>query len=510
MYSLSKKLSSEQCELIAHLLKQEGITLPAPATPRIEGGRGENPLSYGQQRLWFLHQIDSDIPAYNMPLAVRVRGDLNVSALNNSINQIIKRHGALRTTFASRDGEPIQVIAPELKLRLEVVDLSAVEEKEREEEMRRRVKEEVARRFDLNIGPLIRAMVVRMCEGEHVVAVTMHHIISDGWSLGVFIKELCELYEAECEGRRHRLEELRIQYGDYARWQRAWLQGEELERQIRYWREQLRGRLPILKLENRPRLPGQTHTGKTQPFALSKTLSESLRFLSRQEHATLFMTLLAGFNILLHYYSGEKDIIVGTDVANRNHAEIETLIGFFVNQIVLRSDLSGDPTFRELLSQVREITLGAYTHQDLPFEEVVDILQLELDSSRTPLIQIKLVMQEAPLADATLPGLTLYRQEIEEATVKFDLLLNLLDRGQGLVGALQYNTDLFDVSFISHFLKNYEAVLHHSASQPDARLSGFVTMLANTDRERWRIKKENYQHSRLQKLKNVISRNAER
>jgi len=464
---------------------------------------GNLPLSFAQQRLWFLNQLAPDSPFYNIPAAVRLRGSLNVAALESSVNAVVQRHESLRTTFTTADGQPVQVIAPTSTLTLSVVNLQNLPETEREQEVQHFATEEAQRPFALDTGPLLRVTLLQVSEAEHVLLFTMHHIISDGWSMGVLVQEIGTLYEAFCVGKSSPLPELPIQYADFAVWQRQWLQGEVLDTQLAYWQQQLGNNLPTLELlTDRPRPAVQTFRGAKQSMALPKTLSDALKTLSVKEGVTLFMTLLAAFNTLLHWYSGEDDIVVGTDVANRNRAETEGLIGFFINQLVLRTYLEGNPTFRELLEQVREVTLGAYAHQDLPFNKLVEVLNPNRDLSRTPLFQVKLVLQNAPIPPLELSSLTLSPMEVDQGTATFDLLLNLADTEQGLIGSLEYSTDLFDAASIARFLSHFETLLSRVVTQPEVRLDALKEVIAKTDKQQQIAKEEAYQQTIQQKLMN--------
>ena len=429
------------------------------------------PLSFAQERLWFLEQLEPGNTAYNIAAAYRLRGPLDVAALERSLNEIVRCHEVLRTTFATMDGRPVQVIAPEMSLTLPVEDLQELPEAEREAEAQRLLTEEAQRPFDLEKGPLLRAALLRLDEEEHVLLLTMHHIVSDGWSMGVFNRELAVLYEAFSVGKPSPLPELPIQYADFAVWQREWLQGEVLEEQLAYWREHLGGDLSVLELPtDRPRPAAQSFRGATQSFVLSGDLTESLKALSRREGVTLFMTLLAAFKTLLYRYTGQEDVVVGSPIAGRNRSEIEGLIGFFVNTLVLRTDLSGNPTFRELLERVREVALGAHARQDLPFEKLVEALQPERDLSRNPLFQVMFAFQNAPMEALMLPGLTVTPLEVESETAQFNLTLSMEETGQGLKGVVEYNTDLFDGVTIERMLGHFETLLEGVVVNPEQRL----------------------------------------
>jgi amino acid adenylation domain-containing protein len=450
--------------------RRDGLGLQAP--PILPRTQNENlPLSFAQQRLWFLDQLVPDAPIYNIPLAYRVMGRLNVGALDQSLGEIVRRHEALRTTFTAVDGQPIQVIAPEINLRLPVVDLQEIAETERDNEVQRLATQEAQQPFDLTIGPLLRVKLLRLDEAEHVLLLTMHHIVSDAWSLGVLMRELGVLYEAFSTGNPASVPELPIQYADFAIWQREWLSGEVLESQLAYWKQQLGGELPALELPtDRPRPPVQTYRGARQSFELSKDLTDALKALSRREGVTLFMTLLAAFKTLLYRYTGQEDVVVGSPIANRNRAEIEGLIGFFVNTLVLRSDLGGTPSFRELLGRVREVALGAYAHQDMPFERLVEQLQPERDMSYNPLFQMMFVLQNAPVPDWGFSGLALSPLEVDSKTAKFDLALSLTETEQILIGAFEYNTDLFDGATIARMVGHWRILLEAVVADPDKRI----------------------------------------
>ncbi len=445
---------------------------------------GELPLSFAQQRLWFIDQLEPGSSVYNFPAAVRLKGPLNLKALTDSLNEIVKRHEVLRTTFAMVDGGwPVPVIAPQMRILLPMVDLRQLPESERESAVQRMVTNEARQLFDLGKGPLVRASVLRLDEDEHVGLLTMHHIVSDGWSTGILIRELATLYQGFCSGMPVLLPELPVQYADFAHWQRQWLQGEALESQLAYWKQRLGNTPPILELPlDHPRPETQTYRGAHISLALPKDISDRLKALSRQQGVTLFMTLLAAFKILLHRYTSEDDIIIGTPIANRNRLETEGLIGFFVNTLVLRTDFSGDPTFPEVLRRVREVCLGAYAHQDLPFERLVEDLRLTRDLSRNPLFQVMFVLQNARLGTVELPGLTLSPMEVDSGTTHFDLTLHIADTGNELVATFAYATDLFDAASIDRMLRHYATLLEAVCVSPDRRLSE-LPILSETERQ---------------------------
>jgi amino acid adenylation domain-containing protein/non-ribosomal peptide synthase protein (TIGR01720 family) len=460
-----------------------GPGLSAPPLERVPR-EAELPLSFGQQRLWFLDRLEPNSASYNISDVLRIRGPLNLAVLEKTLNEIVGRHEVLRTAFPTVDGEAAQVIAPELRIPLPVADLSGLTQAEREAEVRQLAMRQAQRPFDLAEGPLLRAQLLRLSEEEHVACLTMHHIVSDAWSTGVLTKEIAALYRAFSENEPSPLSDLPVQYADFAHWQREWLQGEALESQLSYWKQQLQGGPSVLALPtDRPRPAVQTFRGARQPLELPSELSESLEALSRSEGATLFMTLLAAFQTLLHRYTGEDDISVGTPIANRNRAEVEGLIGFFVNTLVMRTDLSGDPTFRDLVRRVREMALGAYAHQDLPFEKLVDELQPRRNLSHSPLFQVMFTLQNARREALELPNLMLQPLDIESESAKFDLTLFMVKGEDGLRGSLEYNTDLFDDATISRMLEHFRTLLEGTVVNPDLRISELPLLTGHEQRQ---------------------------
>jgi amino acid adenylation domain-containing protein len=450
-----------------------------PKAPRNRPEKGDTmekevfvfPTSFAQQRMWFLDQWVPGSPVYIIPLAVRLAGHLRVAALEHSLNEIVRRHEALRTTFSVMDGQPVQVITPQLSLSLPVIDLRALPETERETEVRRLATAEAQQPFDLTQGPLLRATLLRLGEHEQVLLLTLHHIVADGWSIGILLRELVALYAAFCLGQPSPLPELPLQYADFAVWQRQWLQAERLEPLLAYWTRQLQ-ELSLLELPtDRPRPAVQSYRGACQSLRLPYTLSNALNALSRREGVTLFMTLLAAFQTLLHRYTGQDDLVVGSPIAGRTRAETEGLIGFFVNTLVLRTDLSGNPTFRELLGRVRETALGAYAHQELPFERLVEELHAERNLSRTPLFQVMFVLQNVPIKSLELPELTASLLNVDNETAKFDLTVSLGEREDGISGEFEYNTDLFEATTIARMLGHWQTLLAGVVANPERRLS---------------------------------------
>jgi amino acid adenylation domain-containing protein len=428
------------------------------------------PASFAQQRLWFLDQVNPQSAAYNLFSTVHISIPLNMEALKQSLDAIVQRHEALRTIFVVRDGQPMQMIVPHLKVPLLVADLEHLPEAQRETEMLRLANEEVQRPFDLAHGPLLRTMLFRLAAEEYLLLLTIHHIVFDGWSEKVFFRELAMFYQAFANGQPAALPELPIQYVDFAVWQRERLQGEMLEEQLTYWKKHLAGAPAALELPtDRPRLTVPTSRGSMHLFTLSKSLTDSLKVLSRQEGVSLFTTLVTAFQTLLHRYTGQDDLLLGTDVADRSQAETEDLIGFFVNTLVLRSNLSGNPTFCELLSRVREVILAAQAHQDLPIEHLVKELQPDRSLGQNPFFQVMLSLDvPTPLLPS---GWVMTPLEIKTGAAKFDLSLEIQDRPQGLLTCLEYNTDLFDAATIVRLVEHWQTLLEGIVADPNRSIA---------------------------------------
>lgn len=425
-------------------------------------------LSFAQERIWFLEQFEPNSAAYHIYPAYRLRGTLNLAALERSFSELIKRHETLRTTFAAPDGSPAQTISEARPMKLRVVDLTALSAVEQEAEVRRLATTGAQQPFDLGNGPLLRAKLLRLGEDEHVLLLTIHHIISDGWSMGVLLRELAACYEAALQGTPLSLPELPIQYADFAEWQRSRLTGEKLSQQLAYWKGQLAGAPPALELTTdhpRPALP--TYQGATQRLMLTKELTESLKQLGQREGVTPFMLLLAALKTLLYRYTEQDDISIGTPIAGRNLTELEGLIGLFVNTLVLRTDLSRNPTFRELLKQIRRVTLDAYAHQDLPFEKLVDELQPERSLSTSPLFQVMFDYQNEPNMALNLAGLELEYIAIERPTSVFDLAVTVADLAPGFRISITYKTELFESTTISRMLRHFAVLLEAIVATPE-------------------------------------------
>nr|WP_231936465.1 non-ribosomal peptide synthetase [Fischerella sp. NIES-3754] len=429
------------------------------------------PLSFAQQRLWFLAQLEPDSPFYNIIDAVHLQGQLNLAALEQSFNEILRRHEALRTNFKTVEGQPVAFISSVTSQLLTVIDLAELPAAQRETKVEELALAEAQQPFNLETDTLLRVKLLSLSEQEYVILLTMHHIVSDGWSTSVLVHELATLYQAFCHGHPSPLPELPIQYIDFAAWQKQWLTGEVLESQLAYWRQQLHGAPAVLELPtDHPRPAVQSFRGATHSFRLSPEQTLALKTLSQQEGSTLFMTLLAAFKTLLYRYTGNNDIVIGSPIANRNHREIEGLIGFFVNTLVLRTDLSGNPSFRELLRRVREVALGAYAHQDVPFEKLVEKLQPQRNLSHTPLFQVMFVLQNAHSLEIELPSLTLSTLESDSGTAKFDLTLYMAETASGMIGSVEYNTDLFEAQTIQRLAEHFQRLLSGIVANPEQRL----------------------------------------
>jgi amino acid adenylation domain-containing protein len=425
------------------------------------------PASFAQERLWFLDRFHPGSPAYNVPAIVPLPAVLDEGALTWSLREIVRRHEALRTCFRLVEGQPMQVIRPRLELPLQVFDLRRLGEQERQQATAEHTESEARLPFDLEQGPLIRARLLKRGT-DHLLLITLHHIIADGWALGVLFRELRLLYEARCRGEAPALAEPPIQYADYTHWQRERLQGSFYASLVDWWRKQLQGAPAVLELPtDRPRPKVPSFRGATHFFQLSTELSRRIEELSQREGATLFMTLLTAFKVLLYRYSRCDDLVVGTPIANRNRVELEGLIGFFANTLVLRTRLSGSLTFREALRRVRETTLGAFDHQDMPFERLVGELQPERYISRNPLFQVMFSLQNTPtLRTSTMPS-----AELPGTTSKFDLALLMGQSSEGLVGGLEYSTDLFDKVTIQRMYRQLVSLLESVVAQADQRIA---------------------------------------
>ncbi|MBE9001845.1 amino acid adenylation domain-containing protein [Nostoc sp. LEGE 12447] len=462
-------------ELTMQILDQVNSNLTSTYLPisKVETAANQHPLTFTQQQLWFINQLQPGTATYNIPVAIHLAGKLNVSELVRSFNEIIQRHDILRTSFEVVDGEPIQKVADAIALNarsaiafsLPEVDLCDLADEQQQTEVQKLSQQEAQLSFDLGQAPLLRAKLLHL-QAESILLINLHHLVGDGWSIKVLVQELSTIYQAFCAGKSSQLPQLAVQYTDFVYWQRNWLQGEVIEKHLAYWKQQLGGNLPVLQLPtDRSRPPIQTFHGAQQKFILSTTLTESIKQLSQQEGATLFMTLLAAFQTLLYRYTGQEDILVGSPIANRNRAELEQLIGCFVNTLVLRTNLEGNPTFTELLGRVRKVAVEAYSHQDLPFEKLVEALQPNRDLSYNPVFQVMFVLQN------TASNSIWKTEELETRTAKFDVLLSIIDSEEGLTGRLEYNTDLFNAETIARMVGHFQTLLEGVVSDPNQGIS---------------------------------------
>jgi amino acid adenylation domain-containing protein len=492
---LRAEISQRKAEIISFLQAANRTSnfTPAPIVPM--GREGNLPLSFAQQRLWFLDQLVPNNPFYNVPAALRVTGALNFPALQQTFNEIVRRHEALRTTLAVVEDQQVQRISAPFHLPIYVFDLRNLPRESRQAEAKRLTAKEAQRSFNLSTDLLLRVTLLQLDDAEYLLMLNMHHIVSDGWSIGVLIQELGALYTAFASEKPSPLPPLPVQYADFAKWQREWLQGEVLETQLAYWRRQLNG-ISMLNLPaDRPRPAIQSYRGKRLLLQLPKPLSEALEMLSQRQGVTLFMTMLAAFQTLLYHYAQQSDIVVGSPIANRNRSEIEALIGFFVNSLVLRTDLSGNPTFLELLNRVKEVALGAYAHQDLPFEKLVEELHPDRALNQNPLFQVAFALQNAPANRLELPELTLSPQQLDVQTARFDLELHLwerspnssgsnespsnklwVDTSEGISGMMIYSADLFDEATISRMIAHFQTLLESIVSNPEERIANLQYM----------------------------------
>ncbi|VEP12991.1 Non-ribosomal peptide synthetase [Hyella patelloides LEGE 07179] len=497
-------LSPEKRALLLERLQKQ----KAPTKPKIQKkSRTDSatfPLSFSQQRLWFLDRLETDSPVYNVPAAVEIEGKLDINILERCFGAIAYRHESLRTHFDLLDGQPVQIIEPSSELKISVINLCNLSDSEQTAKIRELATNEAKKPFDLSQSPLLRITLLRLESERQILLFTMHHIVSDAWSKGVLIRDFTQLYTSFLANQEANLPDLPIQYADFAVWQREWLQGETLQTQLSYWRERLKNLPPPLELpSDRPRPDRQTFRGAVQQFIVPPALTETLQSFSQQQDATLYMTLLAAFKTLLYRYTNQTDITVGSPIANRNRAEIEGLIGFFTNTLVLRTDLANNPTFLDVLLRVRETALGAYSHQDIPFEKLVETLQPERHLSHSPLFQVLLAFHDIPVLPK-LPGLTFKLLDLDSATAKFDLsLLIRLDPEQGLIGTLEYNCDLFDSGTIERLAQHFLILLNSIIADPNQPIS-HLELLSPTEKhqllETWNQTDSNYPQKSVHQL----------
>ena len=458
-----------------------------PAIGRVDR-EGVLELSYAQQRLWFLMQMMPESTSYHIPIGLRLRGELNVEALKRSIREIVRRHEVLRTRFETVEGKPRQIIEGEIELDLEVKELKGGEGVEREEELMRVAVEEAQKPFDLEKGPMVRVGLVRVGEQDHGLLMTMHHIVSDAVSTGVAVREMTALYAAYSEGKESPLEELPVQYADYAGWQRGWLKGEVLEEQMEYWKAELEGVKPLALATDRPLRAQMSARSGFAWLRMGKEATAKLKKLSEREEVTMFMVLMGAYQVLLYRYSGQEDFAVGTPIAGRTATETEELIGFFVNTLVLPAEVEGNPSFVEVLRRMKEKTVGAYAHQDVPFERLVDSLQIERNVNRSPLFQTMFAFQNAGLGAGLDLGEELKLEGINilnSMAAKFELLLSIKEVEEELMGSMQYYAELFDESTMKVMMERLERVLEEVAEKPEQRIDG-IELLRKEEREQVR------------------------
>jgi len=470
-------LSPAKRKLLLQRVRKEAADKPEAGaqTPSLRPvpRTADMPLSFAQQRLWFLEQLDPGNPVYNISGEVRLRGELDLESLERSFNAVVGRHESLRTTFPAVEGRVAQSVAPPTRARLPVRQIHPGNKAEQDAEVLRLAQEEAQLPFDLARGPLLRSSLLRLSERDHVLLITMHHIVSDGWSVGIFIRELAAFYEAFTRGASAAMRELPIQYADYAQWQRNWLAGETLQEHLEYWKQQLQDLPPTELPADRPRPEVRALRGQQLTRTIPPETIDRLKSLSAQEGVTLFITLLAAFDVLLSRYTGQVDMVVGTPVANRNRPEVQSLIGLFVNTLVLRTDLAGDPTLRQLLGVVRDVTLDAYAHQDVPFERLVEELQPRRDVGYNPLFQVMFTLYNDVVPAVELPGLSLEFIYVDNYTAKFDLSVSVLETHEGYLASFEFDTGLFDEATVARFATHYLRLLRAIVDDPGRRISEF-------------------------------------
>ncbi|MFI8460811.1 amino acid adenylation domain-containing protein [Kitasatospora sp. NPDC085464] len=467
---MKQAFSADKVRLLAELLKERGVAAQGPTPIPRHPDEGPVQLSFAQQRLWFLQQIEGGA-LYNIPAVVRLRGVLDTGALEAALGEMVARHDALRTAFTvGEDGLPRQTVADRVDLTLPLTDLSQVPADEREREVTRIARADAHTSFDLAEAPLLHMRLLRLAAEEHVLVFVVHHIVADGWSFDVLLPELARAYHRLVRGLPLDLPEPPVRYRDFALWQRAGMQGERFEAELAHWRAELDGASPYVSLPtDRPHAHRRTFRGAMRTWELPADLLERLKELGRAEDASLFMVLMAGFNALLHRYSGQTDIVVGSPVANRSHPDLENLVGFFVNTLPIRTDLSGRPSFRTLLRRVRGTTLAAFEHQTVPFERIVEEIAPERAASgHTPLFNVMLVLQNTARGQAELPDLAMEIEPVDSGTAKFDLHLQMWETDHGLRGMADFSTELFDEPTVLRMLRHFEELLGGAVADPDA------------------------------------------
>ena len=483
---LRKIFEGPTIEDLARYVEQElrkADRVDAPQITKLPRAEGVSlPLSFAQQRLWFIDQLLPGNAAYNIPIALRIEGSLDESALKFSLDQIVSRHEALRTRFELAHGEPVQVIDPAHLIDLSCVDLTQLHHCDRDKLSLEIARQEATRGFDLSRGGLIRALIIRNTELQTALLICMHHIVSDGWSIGILMRELSALYRGYIKGEEVHLQQLEIQYADYALWQRQWLEAEVLDKQLDYWKQELHAVPTVLELPtDRARPPVQRFEGAYEAFRLEPEVSEGVKRLTREEGATLFMSLLAAFEVMLYRYSGQQQICIGTPIANRTRPEVEKLIGFFVNTLVMKADLTARPSFRDLLRRVKHSALGAYTHQDLPFERLVEELEPDRSLSHTPMFQVMFTFQNGTGRELGLDGVNISNFELKVLQAKFDITMSMRDTGEGIIGILEYRKDLYEEETIRRMTRHYKQVLEGAIANAEMVIDK-IAMLSEKER----------------------------
>ena len=476
--------SQNKKELLKLLLeeRQQQSCLP---TLNARDWSGPRPLSFAQQRLWFLDQWQPGNVNYSIPVLIRLSGELDVGALEQSFAEILRRHETLRASFVLEEGNPKQIVADPLPFSMLTTDLSGLGLEQAEAEAKRLAVAQLQTPFDLTQGPLFRAALYRISATEHRLALTFHHIVTDAWSFGILFHELSACYAAFSKREQPNLQPLPIQYADFAQYQRELFETAALRKQLSYWRERLSGPLPLLDLPtDHPQPMLQTFAGAQSRHIFSRETSEKIRRFARQQNATLFMALLAGFKLLVHRYSNQEDIIVGTPVAGRTRMETETLIGFFINTLALRTQVDGNISFRTLLDRMKETSLDAFANQEVPFEKLVEELHVKRDLSRPPIFQVMFSLQNAPVREISLPGLKLNVTRLDNSTSKFDITLDAFDREEGISCLVEYNTDLFELPTIERMVRSLEKLLEAAVQTPDEAI-GRLPLLGRRSGGRW-------------------------
>ncbi|MFN4877800.1 MAG: amino acid adenylation domain-containing protein, partial [Aphanizomenon sp.] len=497
MTSIENSLTNQKRDLLKLLLNKKGINLQTETIlPRPNSEPA--PLSFGQEQLWFLSQIQ-DNTTYNLPLALQISGSLNISVLEQVITEIVRRHEILRTNFQQIEGKNLQVIRPEINISLQVINLDQITAKQQLKNVERLINQETDKIFNLSEDDLFQSTLYQLNQNSYILLLNMHHIISDGWSIGILLQELSTLYGAYLAGNKSPLPDLQIQYADYAIWQKEKFTSEIREKQLNYWKQQLADIPPLLELPtDKPRPPIQSFRGGIWEFSINSNLSQKIRTLTQQSDATLFMTMLAAFVILLYRCSGQDDILIGSPMAGRNRQEIQSLIGYFVNTVVLRTKLTGNPNFREILNEVRQVATDAHNYQDIPYNQVVEALNPQRNLSYNPVFQILFDLQHSLTDKLQLPGLTLQPFLGEHSTSKFDLSLIIEDRGTELIGAWEYSSDLFTQEAISRITENFQTLLNGIVNNPETPINQLPIISAFEQQqilEKWNNTQQDYPES---------------